>query len=62
MGETVPEYIAFENDADVDTVLSAFDVDLEKGETLAINGESVDGKTIPEDGQVVYISPSSTGA
>lgn len=62
MGEEVPAPIAFGDNADVNAVLEAFDVSLEKGETLAINGKAVNGTTIPKDGECVYIQSRSTGA
>ena len=61
-GEEVPDPMAFEDNADVNTILRAFDVMLEKGEGLAVNGKPVKGTDIPKDGQCIYISPKSTGA
>jgi len=62
MGEDVPPYKAFSENATVDEVLTAFDEELEKGESLAIDGSSVKGTDVPEDGDTIYIAPSTTGA
>ena len=62
LGSEVPDPIAFENSATVADALSAFEEELEKGEELAIDGHSVTVATVPEDGDVVYISAKSTGA
>jgi len=60
--EDVPPYKPFENDATVNDILDAFGVDLAKGETLAIDGKSINGNHKPEDEDVIYVSPSTTGA
>jgi len=62
LNDDVPNPKAFGANATVNDILNAFDIELEKGETLAINGVSVDGRTKPNDGECIYISPSSTGA
>jgi len=62
LGEEVPRARAFEEDASVNDVLSAFDIELEKGESLAIDGHTVSGSDKPEDGDTIYISPKTTGA
>jgi len=61
-GEEVPPYKAFDKDASVNDVLSAFGESLDKGESLAINGQTVKGSSIPEDKDTIYIAPSTTGA
>lgn len=62
LGEEVPPERAFGADATVDEVLAGFGVTLDKGETLAINGETVKGNDTPQNGETIYISPSTTGA
>ena len=62
LNDDVPTPKAFGDDATVDDVLNAYGVELEKGETLAINGKSINGSHKPLNGDCIYISPSSTGA
>jgi len=62
LNDDVPAPKAFGEQATVDDVLNAYGIEIEKGETLAIDGSSVNGQTIPDDGDCIYISPSSTGA
>ena len=62
MGATVPDPKAFPDGATVRDVLEAFDVELEKGDILSINGALVTLDTVPKDGQCVYISKASSGA
>jgi len=62
LGEDVPPFKAFSENATVDEILTAFDEELEKGESLAINGSTVRGADVPSSGEVIYISPSTTGA
>jgi len=62
LNEEVPAPRAFADNATVNDVLNAYDVELEKGETLAINGTSVNGSHKPRNGETIYISPSTTGA
>ena len=62
LGEEVPEPIAFDNNATVNDALSAFGALMEKSETLAIDGKTIEGNHVFSDGDVVYITPSTTGA
>jgi len=60
-GEDVPAYKAFPSDATVSDVLSAFEIELVKGEGLSINGTPVKKDHQPYDEECIYISPASTG-
>jgi hypothetical protein len=54
--------IAFEDSETVNDALAAINETLKKGETLTISGETVRGSYIFEDGDVVIIEASTTGA
>jgi len=62
LNEEVPRPMALGENATVDDFLNAYEIELEKGETLAINGTSVNGSHKPRNGETIYISPSTTGA
>lgn len=54
--------IAFEDSETVNDALAAINETLKKGETLTINGETVRGSYVFEDGDTVIIEASTTGA
>ena len=53
---------ALDEDATLNDLLSVSGESLEKGESLQIDGEIVEGSHVFEDGEKVYIVPSTTGA
>jgi hypothetical protein len=60
-GSQLKEY-AFDDSETVNDLLAAAGETLKKGETLTINGETVRGKDQFDDGDVVIIEASTTGA
>ena len=60
-GEDVPAYKPFADNATVKDVLEAFEITLEKGEGLSINGTPVKQSDEVQDLQCLYITPASTG-
>lgn len=62
LGHAVTEEVAFPDNATIDDVLAHFGEEVQKGESLAINGEPVTGKDEIESGDTIFIVPSTTGA
>ena len=60
LGEEIRTF-ALDDNATVDDLLAVAGITLEKGESLAVDGESVRGSYVPENGETVYIVPSITG-
>jgi hypothetical protein len=54
--------IAFSDGENVNDALTAAKETLKKGETLTIDGETVRGSYVFEDGDVIIIEASTTGA
>ncbi len=54
--------IAFENGSTVNDLLSAAGETLKKGETLTIDGSTVKGSYVFDDGDLVLVEASTTGA
>jgi len=65
-GQPISETIAFPDDATVNDVLAHFKEHIVKGETLHIDGDSVEGDyEFENDGEqatTIYIVPNTTGA
>jgi len=62
LGQKASEEVAFPSNATIDDLLAHFGENLSKGESLAIDGTPVDGDDEFDDGDVVYIVASTTGA
>lgn len=61
LNEPMSEEVAFLDEATIDDVLAHFGESLAKGESLAIDGETVNGQDIAKDGDRIFIVPSTTG-
>ena len=60
-GTRVCKY-ALDDDATVEDLLAAASETLKKGETLSVDGETVEADYDFNDGETVVIMPSTTGA
>ena len=61
-GGRVCKYNVDDDDATIADLLVVAKEELKKGETLTIDGETVRGSTVFEDGDEIIIMPSTTGA
>jgi len=61
-GSAMSEEIALPGNATINDAIAAADITVVKGETLAIDGEAVSGNYQFEDGDKIYVVPSTTGA
>ena len=61
-GSVMSEEIALPGTATVNDAIAAVEMSVEKGETLAIDGKTVSGNYVFEDGAKIYIVASATGA
>ena len=61
-GGRVCKWNAYDDDATIADLLVIAKEELKKGETLTIDGETVRGATVYEDGDEIIIMPSTTGA
>ncbi len=63
MGSKMSESIVFDENATIGDVLNHFEITLNKGESVAIDGTPVSTTTVlPEDDNKIFIVPSTTGA
>lgn len=62
LGQAVSEFHSFPDGAVVDDVVAHFNEKVAKGETLAIDGDPVEGDYDFEDESTVHIVASTTGA
>ena len=61
-GQTMSDEFCLGNDATVDDAIATAGFTVEKGETLAIDGETVKGSYEFEDCDKIFIAPSTSGA
>lgn len=62
LGHAVTGEVAFPEKATIDDALAHFGEEVAKGESLAIDGEPVTGKDEFDNGDTIFIVPSTTGA
>ena len=60
-GEETKESV-FDEDATVEDILDFFEENTEKGDEIAINGNTVTMNTVPVAGQLLYISKGTSGS
>jgi hypothetical protein len=61
-GEPMSQEYSLPDDATVNDAIAAVGMTVAKGETLAIDGTSVKGNYVFEDGDRIFIASNATGA